>query len=142
MQLFIHTDGGSRGNPGPAGIGIYVKDDHDVTVYEEKRAIGPATNNVAEYTALLLASAWVEQFCQSNQVEKITFLLDSKLVVEQILGNWKMKQAHLAPLHSQILKHLNPLDVSWQIQYIPREQNSAADALVNQALDEEKFNNN
>lgn len=134
MNLTIHTDGGARGNPGPAAIGIVAHQGDKVT-HEHHAFIGTKTNNVAEYEALQYAAEWLSRFCSEQQVDSVTFYLDSLLVVSQIRGEWKIKQSHLLTYHHHILRLLNALPCSWQIEYVPRAKNTEADALVNQALD-------
>lgn len=137
-KLYINTDGGSRGNPGPAGIGIVFSNEEEKVVYRHKEYIGEKTNNEAEYTALLRA---VEILSKSNWLKEnsgkgeVVCRLDSQLVIEQICGNYKIKQPHLMMLSEQVIKETGALDVKISFVYIPREQNKLADKLVNEALD-------
>ena len=135
MNLLINTDGGARGNPGPAGIGIVVREEAGQELYEHAEAIGETTNNVAEYKALEHAVDWLTAYEDLNLVEQVTFRLDSKLVIEQVQGNWKIKQPHLLPLVNYIQSQIAALPCSVSFTYVPRIENAAADALVNQALD-------
>lgn len=135
IHLTINTDGGARGNPGPAAIGVVIQDQNAHVLYEKGQYIGEQTNNVAEYEALTHAVEWLSRFCAQTQVEDVQFLLDSKLVIEQVNGNWKVKEAHLQTLHQKVRALLTALPCSFRISYVPRAQNAAADALVNQALD-------
>jgi len=139
--IYINTDGGSRGNPGPAGIGIVFFDDTSKQMHSHKECIGDGTNNEAEYTAIvraleiLLKSKW---FADNNLADKkVICRLDSKLVVEQINGNWKVKEARLKDFVVKIMTMIDQMHLHISFVHIPREENSAADALVNLALDEQ-----
>lgn len=130
-KAIIHTDGGARGNPGPAGIGVVIKvGDH---VVEHKRCIGEATNNVAEYTAVLDALDQVSLVLP--QIDHLAFYLDSQLVERQIAGFYKIKEPALQILHKKVLQKLAEINIPYTFTHIPRAQNAKADALVNQALD-------
>lgn len=140
-KLYINTDGGSRGNPGPAGIGVVFGDSGGGTVHSYKGCIGEGTNNEAEYKAIikaleiLLKSKW---FKENNIAEKeVICRLDSKLVVEQINGNWKIKQDHLKVFVNEIRSMIEQMHLNISFVHIPREENEAADKLVNEALDEQ-----
>ena len=135
--LEINTDGGSRGNPGQAAIGVVAKDEgKEVFTLSEK--IGETTNNVAEYTAVLRA---LETISESNiPSEKIRFILDSELIVRQITGLYKVKQPHLKELKNKIVDLIKQLRDRGLIKLmafstVPREKNKEADQLVNDALD-------
>ena len=128
MKVF--TDGGARGNPGPAAIGVVVQDEQGRTVYELGRTIGETTNNVAEYRAVIGALEWIKS---QPRPAAVNFYSDSTLVVNQLQGLWKIKQAHLKPLIDEVRRLAEGLTVTFTA--IPRAQNEAADALVNQALD-------
>ena len=127
----MEADGGSRGNPGPAGYGAVVWDaDRSAVLAEAKSAIGTATNNVAEYRGL---SAGLEAAAGLG-ADEVDVFMDSKLIVEQMAGRWRVKHPDLAPLHrqaAQLARGFARVGYSW----IPREQNSAADRLANQAMD-------
>jgi len=139
--IYINTDGGSRGNPGPAGIGIVFSDTGGGTVHSHKQCIGEGTNNEAEYQAILTAleillkSTW---FKENNIADKkVICRLDSKLVVEQINGSWKIKQDHLREFVNKIRLLIDQMHLNISFIHIPREENCSADALVNEALDEQ-----
>ena len=134
-MLTIYTDGGSRGNPGPASIGGIVFDDENNEIYLFKKAIGVGTNNEAEYRAIIEALGWAAKHCKSNEVAKIHCKLDSKLVVEQLCGRYKIKTPHISDLVMEVRGLLNQIDGEVSFTHIPREQNKRADALVNEALD-------
>ncbi|CQD16305.1 phosphoglycerate mutase [Mycobacterium lentiflavum] len=131
MKVVIEADGGSRGNPGPAGYGAVVHDEDRGTVLaESKQAIGRATNNVAEYRGLI---AGLEDAVKLGSREADVFM-DSKLVVEQMSGRWKVKHPDLIELHAQARKlaaRFDRISYTW----IPRERNKHADRLANEAMD-------
>ncbi|HBG82000.1 TPA: ribonuclease H [candidate division CPR2 bacterium] len=126
--LDIYTDGGARGNPGHSGIGVVFKVNGEV-VANFKEYIGITTNNQAEYQAVLLAIKHLKNFPH----EAVNFYLDSQLVVCQVNGTYKVKNAELRPLYQQIKDMLFFENVKFA--YIPREKNQEADRLVNQAID-------
>lgn len=138
-QLHIFTDGGARGNPGPAAIGVVVIDDSGQTVKEIAKTIGYATNNVAEYLAVIEALSWLCQ-CYGKESKSsrplVTFYLDSNLVVNQLNGLFKVKEATLSERIVEIRSLEQQLDSVIHYHYIPRRQNQRADELVNRALDE------
>lgn len=134
-MLVIHTDGGSRGNPGPAAIGITASFDNKPPIYEFSSTIGSTTNNQAEYQAFLQSLNWWLQLSEKPNLEKIVWKLDSKLVVEQLNRRWKIKEPSLKPLATEIWSKLDQLNVAYKIIHVPREMNRRADALLNQALD-------
>jgi len=137
MELHIFTDGGSRGNPGPAAIGgvVYADVKNGEVVHDFSEYLGVGTNNEAEYTALLTSVQWVSEYVSNNSVEKCTWNLDSKLVVEQIQKHWKIKEPRMRVFAEQCWHLLDGLGCDWKIQYVPRAENAVADSLVNQALD-------
>lgn len=131
MKLTVYTDGASRGNPGESAYGFCIKDDKGKVLAAEGEYIGVATNNFAEYSAVLHALAYVEKHFKGLEV---IFLIDSKLVVEQLSGKFKIKSASLKPLIQQIKEQASKLD-SVSFRHIPREKNKLADLLANRALD-------
>lgn len=130
MKLIVHVDGGSRGNPGPAAIAAVVSTPDGEVVADAKQAIGVASNNVAEYKALLLGLAKAREL-GADEVEVVN---DSELVQKQVNGEYKVKHQDMKPLHAESVAALNEFD-RWQVRSVPRAQNSDADALVNQVLD-------
>jgi ribonuclease HI len=135
-QLIIFTDGGARGNPGPAGIGVvlYKSPDHGITtekIGEIKKYIGSATNNFAEYSALI---AGLERGAELGYAEAMCFL-DSELVVRQLNGQYKVREESLKPLAQRVLALTNKFK-SVSFTHVPREKNAEADKLVNLAIDE------
>ncbi|KUI37729.1 acid phosphatase [Mycobacterium sp. IS-1590] len=131
MKVIVEADGGSRGNPGPAGYGVVVWSADHVTVFaESKEAIGHATNNVAEYRGLI---AGLSEAASLGATE-VDVLMDSKLVVEQMSGRWKVKHPDIAALHQQataLATRFGRVTYKW----IPRAENSHADRLANEAMD-------
>lgn len=133
LKLSIYTDGGARGNPGPAAVGVVVLDEQGQQIHTISSYIGSATNNHAEYMAVLMATKWLLN--NPAKPATISWFLDSKLVVEQLMKRWKIKHAPLMPLANEIWRNLSELGITPSFTHIPREQNKVADALVNQALD-------
>jgi probable phosphoglycerate mutase len=132
-DLIIEADGGSRGNPGIAGSGACVIDaDTGEVILEISKFIGVATNNVAEYLALV---AGLEGAYSLNADARILVRMDSKLVIEQMAGRWKIKHPDMQQLGARVQKTVAGKQVRWQ--WIPREENSRADALANKAMDEQ-----
>lgn len=134
LILTVFTDGGARGNPGPAAIGVWVVDRQGNEVYQEATAIGESTNNEAEYQAFWHSVEWLVHQTELSPT-RVEWKLDSMLVVEQLNRRWKIKEKRLLPLAQQIWDHLAQLPYPFTIAHVPRELNREADALVNQALD-------
>jgi ribonuclease HI len=126
----VNVDGGARGNPGPAAIGVVVRSPEGEVLEERVERIGAATNNVAEYRALL---AGIERAAELGASE-LELVGDSELVVRQVKGEYKVKDATLRGLHAEVKRALRPFG-SWSIRHVRREQNAEADRLVNAALD-------
>jgi len=133
LEAELYTDGGSRGNPGPAGIGAVLKFTNKDTRFSTKffkEYIGEATNNQAEYQALLAGL----HLAVEAGVTNLKVFMDSELIVKQLRGEYRVKNADLKPLFAEVLKRTNSFsEVSWH--HIPREKNKLADELVNEALD-------
>ena len=131
MRVIVEADGGSRGNPGPAGFGAVVfADDHLTVLAEVKESIGTATNNVAEYRGLIAGLRAATEL-GANEVD---VRMDSKLVVEQMSGRWQVKNADLRRLWKtahDVAGHFSHIEFSW----IPRAENAHADRLANEAMD-------
>ena len=131
MKVIIEADGGSRGNPGPAGFGCVVwADDHTTVLAEHKQQIGVTTNNVAEYRGLI---AGLEE-ARRLGADEVAVRMDSKLVVEQMSGRWKVKHPAMAELHQQARALASTFDAV-SFAWIPRERNKYADRLANEAMD-------
>ena len=129
MKYKVFCDGASRSNPGEAAIGVSIEVDGK-EIHTISRAIGIASNNVAEYLALDSAL----EYCLKNDFMNLEIFLDSKLVVEQVNGNFKVKSNNLKPLRDKILEHIEMLEFV-SINHIYRENNKRADELANLALD-------
>ena len=126
----MHVDGGARGNPGPAAAAAVLTDGDGAVIDERAQTLGVATNNVAEYRALLLGLARAAELGASE----VEVVCDSELIARQVQGAYKVKNAALRPLYEQALAALAGFE-RWSIRTVPREQNAHADALVNAALD-------
>jgi ribonuclease HI len=130
LKLVVNVDGGARGNPGPAAIGVVVSEPDGTVIDEVAERIGIATNNVAEYRAVLKG---IER-AQALGAGEVELIGDSELVARQLTGSYKVKHPSMKPLHAEALAGLSGFD-SWRIRTVPRAQNARADALVNAALD-------
>jgi len=128
----IHTDGGARGNPGPAAIGVVIEQNGKL-IHEFGETIGETTNNVAEYTAVLKALQYLQSI--TTKVDEIHFILDSLLVVNQLKGLFKIKDIKLQTLAATIRELQKTFCGKVIYTSVPREQNRRADFFVNQALD-------
>lgn len=126
----MHVDGGARGNPGPAAVAAVATDESGGELAERNAYIGETTNNVAEYKAVLLALELAREL-GADEVEVIN---DSELIARQIGGEYRVKQAHLKPLHAEAMAALRGFD-RWAVRTVRREHNVRADELVNEALD-------
>ncbi len=137
--MIIHTDGGSRGNPGHAATGVVVLGDDGKLIYESGQYLGIGTNNTAEYEAVSRALNWLLQKKVDGHFstpQHIVFKLDSQLVVEQLNGRYAVKQPHILLYVKKIRSLISSLGFPVEFRHIPRAENAAADALVNKALDE------
>jgi ribonuclease HI len=130
LKLVLHVDGGARGNPGPAAIGVVVSEPGGRVVDELAERIGVATNNVAEYRAVLRALERAREL-HATEVEIVG---DSELVARQLSGAYKVKHPVLKPLYEQAVAALRGFE-AWTVRNVPRAENARADALVNAALD-------
>lgn len=128
-KAILHTDGGARGNPGPAGIGAVLNIDGDKKLF--KKYIGKATNNQAEYKAIILGLEKAIEF----HIEEIECFLDSELVVKQLKREYRVKNADLAPLFIKVY-NLSQQFKKISFKHVYRENNKEADKLVNEAIDE------
>jgi ribonuclease HI len=129
--LRLFTDGAARGNPGPAGLGMVIEDDQGMRLWGGCRFAGTATNNKAEYLALIdglrKASEW--------KPDRLEVYMDSELVVKQMLGTYRVRNSELAPLHRLATGLLRSFP-RVIVRHVPRERNRGADALANKAIDE------
>ena len=131
MRAFLHADGGARGNPGPAGIGVLLRDEEGVVVAEIARGIGETTNNVAEYEALIAGL----ELAMEHGVTDLDIYLDSELVVSQLEGKWKIKNDRLRSLAVTARSLMSRFERA-TINHVPREKNAHADRLANLGMDE------
>jgi ribonuclease HI len=129
-KLVVHVDGGARGNPGPAAIGVVVSSPDGEVLDELGETIGVATNNVAEYQALLRG---IGRGLELGATE-LELIGDSELVARQVRGEYKVKDSGLKPLHAEVKTALTGVE-AWSIRNVPRAENAEADRLVNEALD-------
>ena len=138
LKLVIRTDGAARGNPGPASAGAVLIDASRLDARDPRAPadasiseyLGVQTNNVAEYTGVVRAL----ELARELDASEVSLMLDSKLIVEQLSGRWRIKDAKLIPLWEAARATLRTFD-RWSIVHVPRAQNSAADALANEAID-------
>lgn len=130
MKLTIHIDGGARGNPGPAGAGVTIKNDTGQTLWEAGYFLGRMTNNMAEYQALLRALD-ASLKCGADDV---AVFCDSELLVRQINGEYRVRNETLKDLFDEAAAKLRKIG-RWRVQHVPREQNARADELANAAMD-------
>lgn len=128
--MIVACDGAARGNPGPAGIGVQITDEAGEVVGEIARGIGEATNNVAEYTAV------IEGLSLANELGATSVLLrsDSQLLVNQLTGRYRVKSPHLQPLHRRVRGLAAGFD-RISFEHVPRERNGEADRLANEGVD-------
>lgn len=134
MIITVHTDGGSRGNPGHAAVGIVIEMDGQ-PLFESGEYIGIQTNNVAEYTAVLRALTWLKNYHFPTPPTAIEFVLDSELVTRQLNGEYRVKNAQLLSLWQTAKQTITVLPYPVHFSHVLRHKNTRADALVNQALD-------
>ncbi|MEI6690748.1 MAG: ribonuclease HI family protein [bacterium] len=135
MKLRLHTDGGSRGNPGPAGYGYVVSDNSSGAAIILRKCgnyCGETTNNQAEYYGLINGLVWISKNCQA--VDDLEIVMDSLLIVNQVKGLYKVKHPELAKRHQEVKSLLQNFS-KWSISHTYRSGNSSADELVNRAID-------
>jgi ribonuclease H / adenosylcobalamin/alpha-ribazole phosphatase len=128
-MIYIYCDGASRGNPGPASYGVSIVDSGGQAIAEFGEELGIRTNNYAEYQGVIAAL----RYLSGTEYRDVTIRMDSKLVIEQLSGRWKVKSPDMRELVSEASRLLGPFNA--KLEWIPREQNSRADELANQALD-------
>jgi len=129
--LVLHVDGGARGNPGPAAIGVVISEPDGNVIERLAERIGVTTNNVAEYRAVQRAL----QRAAALGAGEVRIVNDSELVARQLTGEYKVRNEDLKPLHAEATAALRAFD-RWEIETVRRARNAAADALVNDALDD------
>jgi len=130
VQVVVHVDGGSRGNPGPAAAAAVVSTPAGEVLDEAAVPLGHTTNNVAEYRALLLGL----ERARALGAGEVDVVNDSELVAHQVNGRYRVKHPDLKPLHAEALAALSGF-ARWTVRNVPRAENAQADALVNRALD-------
>jgi ribonuclease HI len=129
-HLVLYVDGACSGNPGPCGSAAILKDPDGTTLLERARAFGPATNNVAEYQAIILGLEMAAEL----KPRRLTIRSDSELMVRQLAGQYRIKAPHLKPLYNQVMRLLKPFE-NVEIEHIPREKNTEADKLSKIAVE-------
>ncbi|MEK7100747.1 MAG: ribonuclease HI family protein [Patescibacteria group bacterium] len=135
MHFVLYADGGSRGNPGPAGAGAFVRDEEGVQVVTISEYLGVATNNIAEYTAVLMALEGLHALLGTSSTgATVEARLDSQLVVRQMNGEYKIKHPNIIPLAAKV-KEVGRNFKSLSFTHVYREDNKEADALANEAMD-------
>jgi ribonuclease HI len=136
-KIKVFTDGASRGNPGASAIGIIIYDENDIPIKRWNEYIGIATNNQAEYRALLKSLELVKQLIESGEhkFDTVEFYADSELMVKQIRGIYKIKQPELLILNKQFHSGIRQLGVKYSIHHVERALNKEADKLANQGID-------
>jgi ribonuclease HI len=130
VRALVNVDGGARGNPGPAAAAAVLSSPAGEVIDSRGELIGEATNNVAEYRAMMLGI----ELAKSHGVTELELIGDSELIVRQIKGEWKIKNKPLQALRAEVVAALGGFE-KWSARSVPREQNEAADALVNETLD-------
>jgi len=136
-NIFVYTDGGARGNPGPAAIGVFVTDSNGEEIVKFGKRIGVTTNNVAEYLAVIEALKWIRDYFKRERggampaARQIKLMLDSKLIVNQLNGLFRIKKNHLRELIIKIRNLEQEVGGSVSYHFIPREKNKIADRIVN-----------
>jgi ribonuclease HI len=133
LRVVLHVDGGARGNPGPAAIGVVISAPDGEVLEELAERVGVATNNVAEYRALLRGL----ERARALGAAELEIVGDSELVARQLTGAYKVKHPAMRPLYEQAISALGSFD-AWRIRTVPRSLNARADELVNEALDTER----
>jgi ribonuclease HI len=134
-RLKVFTDGASRGNPGEAGIGIIVYDEKDNIIRKWNEYLGKATNNQAEYIALIRSVQLLKKLKESIEIGFVEFHADSELMVKQVKLEYKVKDEGLKPLFRKFNTEINELKVPYTIKHVERKLNKEADKLANQGID-------
>ena len=136
MKVITYTDGGSRGNPGPAASGVYIQTEANKELTRFGTYLGTQTNNFAEYTAIIEALSWILSHKEViGSIEAIECRMDSQLACRQLTGIYKVKHPQIKPLFAKVQELQRSLALPFQFVHVPREQNKLADAEVNRALD-------
>jgi ribonuclease HI len=134
-KIVVFTDGGSRGNPGPAALGVFIQTEDGKELASIGKRLGETTNNVAEYSAIVEAFNWLLDNKLKLAIEEIHFYMDSQLAYSQLNGLYKIKNPQIREFVFEIRQKEAELGIPITYTHIPREQNKKADFMVNQALD-------
>ncbi len=134
-DIIVFTDGGARGNPGPAALGVFIKNDKNEILAQIGKYIGETTNNVAEYSAIIEALNWIIKNKDTAGADRIYFYMDSQLAYSQLVGIYKIKNDRIREMMFEIRKKEKEIGTPIYYNHVPRERNKQADALVNLALD-------
>jgi len=134
-KISIFTDGGARGNPGPAALGVFIEDENHRELARIGKRIGETTNNVAEYSAIVEGFEWVLKNKEALNIESVHFYVDSQLACSQLVGLYKVKNSRIREFILEIRQKEAELKIPIFYSHIPREKNMKADLMVNQALD-------
>ena len=135
-KLIIFTDGGSRGNPGVAGAGVYIIDQNGQEIHREYRYLGLKTNNEAEYSGLIGALNWININKDMYSIAQVNFHSDSQLMIRQLQGLYKVRAPNLIPIFQQAKELIRQINLPFKFQDVRREFNQLADDLANQAMDQ------
>jgi len=139
-EIVIYTDGGSRGNPGPSALGVYIQKSSGEVLARIGKYLGVATNNFAEYSAIVEGLSWALENKQKEKIEKISFYMDSQLAFSQLSGLYKIKNEIIRGLVFKIKNQEAEIAIPVFYHHIPREKNKQADFMVNLALDNQLKN--
>lgn len=135
MKVITYTDGGSRGNPGPAASGIYIQTEDGKELARFGTFLGTQTNNFAEYTAIIEAITWVKDHKEELSISTVECRMDSQLACRQLKGEYKVRHPQIQLLFAQVKRLMQEIALPFRFVHVPREQNKLADAEVNRALD-------
>jgi ribonuclease HI len=138
-EITIFTDGGARGNPGPAALGVFITNKQNEVLAKIGKYLGVATNNVAEYAAIIEGVNWLVENMEAMQIEKADFYMDSLLAYSQLVGLFKIKNEKIREMVFEIRQKEVKLGFPIFYHHVPREKNKEADAMVNLALDNELY---
>jgi len=140
-KISIFTDGGARGNPGPAALGVFIEDENSKELARIGKTLGDTTNNVAEYSAIVEGLSWALKHKEKFDIQSINFYMDSQLACSQLTGLFKVKNPKIREFVFTIRQIETQLKVPISYTHIPREENFKADSMVNLALDNMLGNN-
>jgi ribonuclease HI len=134
-NIIVFTDGGARGNPGPAALGVFIQDENGKELARIGKTIGETTNNVAEYSAIIEGFNWLLKNKERLNIESVNFYMDSQLACSQLNGIYKVKNPKIREFVFEIRQKEAELGIPVTYAHVRREQNTKADFMVNQALD-------